>query len=204
MTKYILKESELKAMIENIVTEELGQLDEGFWRGLWNVAKGTAGMVVNPYGTVGNMFSNPGKSGSGFRSGGGVSRGGSGTRRKTRAERQRERLLANKSLSFEYGRPETVPAWGNRVKLDKKSEIVAPNNNNEVPDWGTFGKHYHDENDNAWRRMVASKENALIRNSRGNQARMVRLQRKYKKILLNWLKERDKAYEIYIKSNNKL
>ena len=118
MSKYIIKESELRFLIKETVTEEL---NEGLGSALWNTAKyatlgtflpgvlaaKTVGKVSDILGgkdtitgTVSNFF-------------GGDS--------KTRAEKQRERLASTRNISFEYGRPETVPGWGKRDKLAPKS-----------------------------------------------------------------------------------
>lgn len=200
-------------MIENIVTEELGQLDEGFWRGLWNVAKGAAGMVVNPYGTVGNMFSNPGKSGSGFRGGGGSfsrssKRSGSSKRQGSQKKKQEKYSLTGGDINNSYGSPEVVPVGRRRVKLEKKTLITAPPRDEEsntgcsLP-WGNFGRHYHDKGDVVWNQLISNQEAIIIRKSEGNEKKMGKLLAGYKRILINWLNERDKAYEAYIKRSNK-
>ena len=68
--------------------------------------------------------------------------------------------------------------------------------------WGEFGAHYHDEGDRMWNKKIMDTERTLIRVSRGDQNKLERFQRKYKRALLDWLKERDRAYENYIKSIN--
>lgn len=111
---------------------------------------------------------------------------------KSKAEKQRDRLSSAKNISYEYGRPETVPGFGGRTKLAPKSEIAAPTSTNGI-DWGRFGKHYHDEGDRAWRRKFTDVENSFVRNGSRHQKR-------YKRVLVDWLKDRDRDYEIYIKT----
>ena len=192
-------------MIDNIVSEELNNvINEGIVNTLKNVAGTAAKVAITPFTAAGDAFSKAtdflaGNSSIGKGSGGSYK---NSSRSKTKAERQRERLSAGRSVSYEYGRPEVIPSWGSRLKLDKKREIVAPENSQLQ--WGSFGRHYHDEGDRMWYRMISNKEETIIRVSRGNQNKMERLQRKYKRVLIGWLKDRDKAYEVYIKSNNKL
>ena len=109
-------------------------------------------------------------------------------------------LTNTKNVNSEYGKPETVPGIGRRDKLAPKSEIVAPQSQDGI-NWGSFGNHYHDEGDRAWNRKVSKFENALMRNSQGkSEAQIERLQRRYKRRLIVWLKDRDRDYEIYIKN----
>lgn len=216
MAKYIIKESELHSAIVKIVEEELGGvIEESFGRVLGNTAKLGAKALLAPslltqdavVKTHDILSGNDTitKSVSDFFGGKGGG-GNSGNRKMTKAEKQRQRLSAGRGISAEYGRPETVPGFGRRMKLARKTEIEAPGNNNNNGnhiDWGTFGRHYHDEGDRAWNRKVADTEAALRRNARNaSQARVARLQRRYKRMLVDWLKERDRNYEIYIKSIN--
>ena len=55
-----------------------------------------------------------------------------------------------------------------------------------------------------WNRMITDKESAILRVSGNDESKKARLLRKYKKILLGWLKDRDKAYKVYIKENNRV
>jgi hypothetical protein len=227
MVKYILRESELRTMIENIVAEEVSNiLNEGIGSAIGsaigNTLKYGALGVVAPTMLAGKAFSKANGIVNGndtvwgtvkdyFGNGNGSSGGSS---RKTRSQKQSERYRAGRDVSFEYGRPETVPGWGNRLKLDKKEEIMVPEEvlddkgkcvqwGSKTGQWGSFGKHYHDEGDRMWQRVFKDKENALIRNCRNDQSKLERLKRKYKRILLDWLKDRDRAYEEYIKTHNK-
>ena len=213
MAKYILKESELREIIKEAVEEELtlnenfGDILKGLGKVIGTAMKGAAMVSVpglmasqgtkavtkfgkNPLGILPNF--------KGDKSSGGNQ---NLTGRKSKAERQRERAMAGRNISYEYGRPETVPGIGRRTRLADKSEITAPQTNNEI-DWGTFGRHYHDEGDRAWNRKVNDTENALIRNGRGSERRMRILQRRYKRILVDWLKDRDREYKTYIQSIN--
>lgn len=209
MAKYILKESELRAIISEAVTEELGALlNEGLPTALGNTLKyGALGVfapailagkalkktdaIINGNdtitGTIRDYFGADSKDSSG--------------RRLSKSEKQRQRLSDTRGISYEYGRPETVPGMFGKTKLAKKEEIVAPDLGHGVV-WGDFGKHYHDEGDRFWTRKVTDTENALIRNSSGNPRRQARLQKRYKRILVDWLKDRDRAYETYIKGQN--
>ena len=221
--KYIVKESVLHEIIKNIVSEELS---EGFFgnvgRGAFNAVKNTAGMaaksIISPFSAVGDLMTKANGLLNGNETitgsvnkffGGGNSGGQSVSRGGRKAQRQQSKVSAGKNISYEYGKPETVPSWGNRIKLDDKSEIVAPPYDSNkrtgctLP-WGSFGVHYHDEGDRMWNRIVTDKERTILRLSANNDNKRARLLRKYKKILVDWLKERDRAYKDYIKQNNRL
>jgi len=214
MGKYIIKESELRSAIKKVVAEELNEsLTHALGSALWNTAKYAALGAVAPGvlaqkgvvktadilggnstigGTVSDFFG--GKSGPSSSSGKG---------KKTKSEKQRDRLMASKNVSYEYGRPETTPGIGRRDKLAPKSEIFAPDSENGGSgiEWGSFGRHYHDEGDRAWNRKVIDYEKALLRNSQGrSEAQVATLIRRYKRRLVDWLKDRDRDYEIYIKN----
>ena len=210
MGKYIIRESELCSVIHDIVAEELSNaINEGF---VGTVLKTGAKAVFAPTTLVQgaadkfNRVINKGEpifKGAGKTSGVG-SRSGSSSRSKrlSKSEKQSNRFRASRYISYEYGRPETVPGLGRRIRLDAKRDMDLPATHNQAIDWGDFGKHFHDEADDAWYRKVLNTENTLIRVSRGNQNRQDRLIRKYKKGLVDWLKERDKAYRIYVKDYN--
>lgn len=126
---------------------------------------------------------------------------------KSKEERRRERSLAARDVAYEFGKPETTPGQGRRVKLDRKSEITVPpyDQNRKTGctlDWGEFGEHYHDEGDRMWIKKITDTERTLIRVSHGDQNKLISFQQKYKRALLSWLKERDRAYEKYIKGIN--
>lgn len=219
MAKYIIKESELRSAIKKVVEEELSSVvNEGIGHALVsalkNTAKTAAKGVVAPSllaqdmiqkttdistgkdtitGTISNFFG--GNSGSGSNSNKG---GRGGSRSERRAEKQRERLSASRGISSEYGRPVTYPGMFGRTRLDGKSEMTLPTESSV--EWGDFGRHYHDEGDRMWYRKVLDTERALERTSHGDASRQNRLQRRYKRILDNWLKDRDKEYEIYVKN----
>lgn len=220
MAKYILRESELRTMIEDIVAKEVSNiLNEGIGSAIGsaigNTLKYGALGVVAPTMLAGKAFSKA----NGIVNGndtilgtvkdyfGGGNGSSNGSRRQTRSQKQSERYRAGRDVSFEYGRPETVPGWGRRVKLDRKSEITVPpyDQNKKTGctlDWGEFGEHYHDEGDRMWNRKIIDTERTLIRVSHGDQSKLEKYQRKYKRALVDWLKERDRAYENYIKSIN--
>lgn len=222
MVKYILRESELRTMIENIVAEEVSNiLNEGIGSAIGsaigNTLKYGALGVVAPTMLAGKAFSKANGIVNGndtvwgtvkdyFGNGNGSSGGSS---RKTRGQKQNERLSNGRNISYEYGKPEVVPSWGNRVKLDDRREVLAPPYDEKkktgcrLP-WGSFGEHYHDEGDRMWNRMITDKESSILRVSGDNEDKKARLLKKYKKILTDWLKARDKAYKIYIKENNRI
>lgn len=217
MAKYIIKESELRSAIKKVVEEELSPfVNEGLGHTLGSALKNTLknaaiGVVAPSYlaqkamlktnnlidgtdsikGTVhdffgGNSVSDSNKSG----------KDGSGSERG--AQRQRNRLSTGRGVSSEYGRPVTYPGIGRRTKLDRKDEMTLPDESHI--EWGDFGRHYHDEGDRMWFRKVLETERALERTSHGDASRQNRLQKRYKRALVDWLKERDRAYENYIKS----
>lgn len=206
-------------MINEIVSEELeNMLNEGLGHALGSALKNTikagAMAMIDPAGTAGRLWSKGmdaagGKItlGSDVKNffGADTARGGNGSSGfgrlgKSKAERQRNKLSDARGISYEYGRPETVPGFGRRTKLARKSEITAPDRC--TVDWGDFGNHYHDQGDRAWTRFILDTEASLMRNSNGNQRRQERLQRRYKRVLVDWLKDRDRAYETYIKGQN--
>lgn len=222
MVKYIIKESELRSMIKKVVEEEISyKINEGVWNALksagLNTLKTAAKGIVAPsmlaqdaVKKIGNIsMGNDTITGtiSDFFGGNSSSTAGKTSRNKSKAEKRRDRVLASKDVSYEFGKPETVPGLGRRVKLDRKSEITAPPYDQKrktgcTLEWGEFGAHYHDEGDRMWNKKIMDTERTLIRVSRGDQNRLERFQRKYKRALVDWLKERDRAYENYIKSVN--
>lgn len=138
----------------------------------------------------------------------------------SRTQRRNERYKSAKYLTQEWGRPETVPGWGRRIKLERKREIENPMSTaarvtrpngqryNITMDWGTFGRHYHDEGERGWLNKVEEIEErvrrAATRNGSVDPDRQARFQRRYRKALADWLKERDEAYEAWIGENSKL
>lgn len=203
MSKYIITESELRSIIKEAIAEELNEgLGHALGSALLNTAKYAALGTIAP-GALANkgiMKTNDILSGNDTIGGtlndffGNGSNGSfdKGRGKKSKSEKQRDRLMNTKSISYEYGRPETVPGFAGKTKLAQKSEIVPPNTKKGI-DWGEFGEHYHDEGDRVWNRKFADVENSFIRNGSKHQNR-------YKRILVDWLKDRDRDYEIYIKS----
>lgn len=222
MARYIIKESELRSTIKKVVEEEIShKINENFGNALKNAGLNTlktaAKGIVAPSmlaqdavkkigdismgndtitGTISNFFGGNSSSAAGKTGG-----------NKSKAEKRRERSLATKDVAYEFGKPETVPGWGRRIKLDRKSEITVPpyDQNRKTGctlDWGEFGEHYHDEGDRMWIKKITDTERTLIRVSHDDQNKLIRFQRKYKRALLDWLKERDRAYENYIKGIN--
>lgn len=217
--KYVIKESELKSTIKRVVEEEIiSAIEEGRIGGaligaLKNTAKTAAKGILAPgllaqdivkksadittgndtiVGSVKKFFGDSGAAG------GSMNR--PMNRRERKAQKQRDNFSAGAGIRSEYGRPETYPGLGNRTKLDKKSEMALPQGS--TVNWGDFGKHYHDEGDRMWYRMVLDTERSLTRASHGDPNREIRLQSRYKRKLVDWLKDRDRNYEIYIRSIN--
>lgn len=222
MAKYIIKESELRSAIKKVVEEELSLVvNEGIGHALGSALKNTAKTAVKgvlaPSMLAQDIMKKTVDIGTGkstltgtisdFFGGNSSSSGGKMGGNKSKAEKRRDRVLASKDVSYEFGKPETVPGWGRRVKLDRKSEMTVPpyDQNKKTGctlDWGEFGAHYHDEGDRMWNKKIMDTERTLIRVSHGDQNKLERYQRKYKRALVDWLKERDRAYENYIKGIN--
>ena len=198
MARYIIKESELRSTIKKVVEEEIShKINENFGNALKNAGLNTlktaAKGIVAPSmlaqdavkkigdismgndtitGTISNFFGGNSSSAAGKTGG-----------NKSKAERRRERSLATRDVAYEFGKPETVPGWGRRIKLDRKSEITVPpyDQNRKTGctwDWGEFGEHYHDEGDRMWIKKITDTERTLIRVSHGDQNKLIRFQRK--------------------------
>ena len=222
MARYTIKESELRSTIKKVVEEEIShKINENFGNALKNAGLNTLKTAVKGIvapsmlaqdavkkigdismgndtitGTISNFFGGNSSSAAGKTGG-----------NKSKVERRRERSLATRDVAYEFGKPETVPGWGRRIKLDRKSEITVPpyDQNRKTGctlDWGEFGEHYHDEGDRMWIKKITDTERTLIRVSHGDQNKLIRFQQKYKRALVDWLKERDRAYENYIKGIN--
>ena len=222
MARYTIKESELRSTIKKVVEEEIShKINENFGNALKNAGLNTLKTAVKGIvapsmlaqdavkkigdismgndtitGTISNFFGGNSSSAAGKTGG-----------NKSKVERRRERSLAARDVAYEFGKPETVPGWGRRIKLDRKSEITVPpyDQNRKTGctlDWGEFGEHYHDEGDRMWIKKITDTERTLIRVSHGDQNKLIRFQQKYKRALVDWLKERDRAYENYIKGIN--
>ena len=242
MSKYILRESELKSVLRDIIMEEISNatnegvlgrlgnmaLNTAKWAGLATLAPGLAagkamekiGGIVDPKGkdTVAGTADQilGGGAGAGRSSSGGKS----GGKKLSRTQQRNERYKSAKYLAQEWGRPETVPGWGRRVKLERKREIenpmdtarrvIRPNGTlyNITMDWGAFGRHYHDEGERGWLNKVEEIEErvrrAATRDGTVDPDRQARFQRRYRRALADWLNKRDKAYESWIEENPKL
>ena len=222
MARYTIKESELRSTIKKVVEEEIShKINENFGNALKNAGLNTLKTAVKGIvapsmlaqdavkkigdismgndtitGTISNFFGGNSSSAAGKTGG-----------NKSKEERRRERSLAARDVAYEFGKPETVPGRGRRIKLEIKSEITVPPYDKKRKTgctlyWGEFGEHYHDEGDRMWIKKITDTERTLIRVSHGDQNKLIRFQQKYKRALLDWLKERDRAYENYIKSIN--
>ena len=201
MAKYVLKESELRSVINDIVTEELtNSLDEGV---LQTVGKIAAGL------TVPTFFLQKGiqKVGGIINGNDNLTGGSSSSGRRSRSERRSRAYQAAKEMSWEYGKPETIPGHFGKDKLAPKSEIVAPQitdrnilaalGGNQIQ-WGSFGSHYHDINDKMWNNKVNGMVKTIARNAR-NENQRKRFIAIYRRRLAKWLRNRDKAYFNYFR-----
>ena len=195
MTKYILKESELRSIINKIVTEEVSKsINEGFWQGIknaaWNTAKlGAKGLIAPSL--VGQDIV---KKTSDIAMGkdtitGTVSRffqGDAGTQKSKKSSR--ETSLADmeydERIEKKYGRPATTP------KLIGRKEKLAGKVRFQDDVFGNLGRHYQDE-DGVWTKLLEKKKEEVQTrpNSRRRLTRWLKM----------WLDERDAKYEELIK-----
>ena len=195
MTKYILKESELRSIINKIVTEEVSKsINEGFWQGLknaaWNTAKlGAKGLIAPSLvgqdivkktsdiamgkdtvtGTVNRFF-----------------QGDAGTQKNKKPKRETSLtdMEYEERIEKKYGKPVTTPKLiGSREKLAGKVRFQ-----DDV--FGNLGRHYQDEDD-VWTKLLENKKAEVETrpNSRMRLARWLKM----------WLDERDARYEELIK-----
>ena len=218
MSKYILKESELRSIIKEAVEEELSRtLNEGFWHGLGSALKNTAKIaalgtvapgllaqkgVLKTNDILGGNSTVAGTIGDFFGMNGGNQTGkGSATKdgKKTPAERQKEIRQNTATIRREYGEPETEA--GLNKKLNPKRQIIVTDFLGSGED-ANFGRHYYekgqDSNTSVWGKKLAD-ANTDITNY-GNPRRNNRYVRDYYRSFKKWLEERDKAYEAFIKS----
>lgn len=215
MVKYILRESELRSAIEKVVKEELNEgLGHALGSALLNTAKYAALGAIAPGaliskgitkaddimggnstvgGTINDFFgSGPNGSGRGSSS--------SSKTKKSSEQIEKERRANTATIKKEYGEPATEAGLGRR--LERKERMVVDNflGSGESVD---FGRHYRevnqDANNSVWMRKLIRAEQAI--NNAQNQNRVERYRRQYYRRFREWLNERDKAYEAYIKSS---
>ena len=211
--KYIFKESELNAVLKNIIAEEIlrsTRINEGFGRFLKNVGKlalgatlapgNLAGDAINKYGnlisptgneTLKSTF-NDVKDFLGFENG--VKNKDNKltdlkTEKRKKEEQGFETAYSKSDIRKKYGEPETLGGMGSN--LDKKKDIVIDNflgsGKSEV-----FKKHYYEKSQGRIDSIFNKKLEELKKNSGYNTERG-------KKLFEAWLVERDAAYEKYIR-----
>lgn len=201
MNKYVIKESELRSIIEMAVANEL--INEGLGHALLKTA-GYAALGALAPGVLANkgiMKANDILGGNSTIGGtlndffGGNANG----YRKGSSDWSRSKKNTARYVKREYGEPATEA--GLRKHLEGKTRIVEEDflGSGEEAD---FGRHYREVNQDAdnsmWRRKLKRAEEAI--NNVQNQNKVDKYRRQYYKLLKEWLDERDKAYEAYIKS----
>ena len=217
MGKYILKESELRALISEAVAEEVNALiNEGVTgnvlRGLGNAALNTAKFgarfLVDPMGAtskalvgIGNVATgeksvvDPVKS---FFNGPFDGRGNATIRTRNNSRSTKVENFGNASLiKREFGEPETKGIMSKKLETPQKILITDFLGSGREVD---FGKHYleHNQSDrkSVWSRKLQRAQERLSGARNQNEAqKYIRL---FAKQLKEWLKERDEAYKNYI------
>lgn len=208
MVKYILKESELKAILYDIINEELSRVDEGF--NLGTTLKNTAKTVVKnaalgalaPGAVVGNALNKTDNILTGkesltrdiknFFGGNGSSAGGAGS---TSSAGNGGGAKSRAVSTSEYGVPETSIS----NKLLRKRTIDVEN----FPVEGhavNFGKHFYEKNQNsqysAWSKKLQQARNEI---AQAPEAAKARTTKRCVRALNKWLDARDKFYINYVK-----
>lgn len=195
MKKYVIKESELKTVIKEIIAEELSNLDEGWGRALGNTAKLAGVGAVSPL-TLAQM---------GFIKANNLILGKDTLKSTVRdfvgPKQQKATQTDLNNVEQTYGKPETVAGLGK--KLEKKMPITVDNflgTDKNV----NFGRHYYEvgqrsgANNTKWAGKLAEAQ-ANVSNAR-RQNRTNRYVNQWYKQLKQWLEARDKAYEQYIRN----
>ena len=200
MDKYIIKESELRSVINTVVAKELSAVlnESALGHMLGSALKNTL-----KYGALGAvspaLLANKGlKKGNDI-----VNNGDTVTDtvknffglndrdnyRKSNIENKKE----NESEFNEYGTPVVVP-YSNKLKLaDKEDFTVSSNNSKNNIEWGSFGLHYRDKNNVAWNKKLNEAETYFVR--RSNDGSPDILKNRLKRSLIEWLDKRDTFYE---------
>lgn len=217
MVKYILKESELKAMLYDIINEELSRVDEGF--NLGTTLKNTAKTVVKnaalgalaPGAVVGNALNKidnilTGKESltrdiKNFFGGNSSSAGGSNSISRPEGNNSVPSNDVGKNangrpdLTSEYGVPET--SVSNRLLRKRTIEAINfPVDGHAV----NFGKHYYEkfqnDPDSAWEKKVSQAKYEI---AQAPEAAKARTTKRCVRDLNKWLDARDKFYINYVK-----
>ena len=200
MAKYIIKESELRSVINTIVTKELSEvlnesvLGHVLGSALKNTLKYGALAAAAPA-----LLANKGlKKGNDI-----VNNGDTVTDtvkdflglndrdnyRKSNIKSKKE----DESEFNEYGTPVVVP-YSNELKLAGKEDFtVSSSNSKNNIEWGSFGRHYRDKNNAAWNKKLNEAETYFVR--RSNDGSPDILKNRLKRGLIGWLDKRDAFYE---------
>ena len=203
MAKYIIKESELRSVLSEIITEELSSVVNesllgtigklGYYtlnpsalasRVGTSIANGTVARdTMNTLGGlgIGRMLGKQTATG----------KNNNGTKPKTRQEKAKEKRRNLNILKYNYGEPETDVVFGGRRKIRKQRIIV--NNFLGTDESKDFGTHYVEKNQNSenslWSKKLKEAEEEVSTNN--NPRRAIRV---VSRELNDWLKERDEAY----------
>lgn len=210
MAKYILKESELRSVMSEIIMEELSlAMNESFFK---NAVKATGKLVGNGLGAaldpgdainkfytnmtdknktitgaIGRAFDE--KSGTSNKNG--VKYKKEKEKSKTRQEKRKEKTRNITYLKYNYGEPKTDVAFGGR-KIRKERIVVSDylGTGQEM----NFGVHFVEKNQNSQNSIWSSKLREAQEEVSGNmnQQRAIRF---VTRELKEWLKERDLAYK---------
>lgn len=222
MVKYILKENELSAMIQEIVSEELSDMvSEGLLHVLGttakNVAKTGAMGVAAPMLLADRGFTKLGKIVNGndtmigaakdfFGIGGGTGTTRTGGKNDTKGKNgngnsKNGRQTANETRR-NYGEPETRGGLGRR--LEERMDIIVHDFLGSGEDVN-FGRHYwernQDETNSVWSRRLRRAGEGIqrARDRMVDHRRIEGYIRQYERDFRRWLRDRDRAYEQYIR-----
>ena len=196
-------------MIEQIVMEEVSQLNESrFWRGVGSLAlkagKAAALTAISPA-TMGDRvvrkaFNTVTGKEPLFNLNGTSARNGSQTKTSTTGKTYYNSSNIY-SIRHEFGTPETVAGMGK--KLEKPQEMREQNFLGTGLDV-KFGKHYLEldqtKENSVWSKKLKEAQEGL-ENAR-NQDKIRKYTKQYVDVLKDWLNERDRAYENYVKIMN--
>ena len=215
MVKYILKESELRAMLYNIINEELSMVNEDLGTALKNTAtmavKNAALGVLAPGAVVGNALSKTDNILTGresltnniknFFGGNSCSDEGNNSISKHEGNKSVPSNGVGKTangrpdLTSEYGVPET--SVSNRLLRKRTIDAINfPVDGHAV----NFGKHYYEkfqnDPDSAWMKKVSQAKYEI---AQAPEAAKARTTKRCVRALNKWLDARDKFYMNYVK-----
>ena len=195
MNKYVIKESELRAVIEGVIMEEFNEgLKNTLGSALKNTAKTAALGAVSPGALAQKAFVKVGNVINGDASlVGGV--------KKFFGNDQNQNV--SNQVRSEYGEPETEGMIGK--KLVRKRPIIVANFLGGGDDVN-FGRHYYEVNQESersvWGRKLAQagRDVNYTATSPGGRRRRIRY---YQKLFAKWLNDRDRAYEEYVRNRRR-